>query len=138
PSPTAGPYAGFASGLKTYSGHPKATFYAYRMPIYMPHTSFSRHRKAEVWGDVRPAPFARMNGFGVQQAQVQYKSAHSGWKTLTTLRLTKPGAYFDIRAKFPGSGLVRVQYTYPKGEGLLSPGLPGLSITSRAVAIRVH
>ncbi len=50
PPPNVGKYAGFASGLETYRGAKKATFYAFRMPLYMPRTTFSRSQSVEVWG----------------------------------------------------------------------------------------
>ncbi len=46
------------------TGAKKATYYAYRMPLYMPHTSFSRNQNVEVWGAARPAPFATLDGCG--------------------------------------------------------------------------
>jgi hypothetical protein len=134
PSPTAGPYSGFASGLEFFSGRPKATFYAYRMPLYMPRSNIS-HKYVEVWGDVRPAPFASMDGFGTQRVSIQEKLGKS-WKTINTAR-TRGGGYFDIHMKFATSGLVRTQWTYPN-EPLLPAGYAGHSIVSRSFQVNVH
>ena len=134
PPPTAGLYVGFSSGLKTYGGRPKATFYAYRMPLYMPHTSFSHNRSVEVWGAVRPGPFA----IGAQSARLQLKAAHSGWKTISTFKVNRAGGYFDLHMKFAKSGLVRVQWTYPKSGSLVDSGLAGFTASSRTFAIKVH
>ena len=58
PPATAGVYKGFASGLEFPNGKKKATFFAYRMPFYMPKTSFSRSQNVEVWGS-RPSGAVR-------------------------------------------------------------------------------
>jgi hypothetical protein len=136
PPANAGPYAGFASGLETASGRPKAAFYAYRMPLFLPHTSLSHRRAAEVWGAVRPAPFAARDGFGVQRARLQLKAAHAGWKTLTTFRVNRAGGYYDLHVKLPKSGQVRVQWTFPVSDSLFD--LHGFTASSRTVNIKVH
>jgi hypothetical protein len=137
PPRTSGPYAGFASGLELPNGDKKATFFAYRMPFYMPHTSFSRNQSVEVWGSARPAQFATLDGFGPQRAQIQLDSG-SGFQTINTVTL-KTGGYFDIHMKFPSSGTVRLQWTYPTGDPLLSsPDVEGQTIDSRTFKIKVH
>jgi hypothetical protein len=139
PPPNTGKYAGFASGLETYRGAKKATFYAFRMPFFMPRTSFSRRQSVEVWGDVRPAPFAVIDGYKNQRAQIQLKSGPGPFKTIATVSLNRPGGYFDIRMKFPSSGLVRVRWTYPNGDPLLSsPNVEGQTISSRTIAIKAR
>jgi hypothetical protein len=137
PPPNTGVYAGFASGLETYQGTPKATYYAYRMPFYMPTTSFSHRKSVQVWGDVRPATFARLDGHGTQTVQVQEK-LHGAFKTLKTVKLTKPGGYFDVAMKFTTSGQVRLQWAYPSGDSLLAGSQAGQPITSRMFSIKVH
>jgi hypothetical protein len=138
PPANAGPYAGFASGLETASGRPKATFYAYRMPLYLPRTSFSHNQRVEVWGAVRPAPFAALDGFGTQHARLELKVAHSGWKTLTTFKVNHAGGYYDLHVKFPKSGQVRAQWTYPASDSLFDSGLHGFTASSRTVNIKAH
>jgi hypothetical protein len=138
PPPTAGKYAGFASGLETYRGARKATFYAFRMPFYMPRTSFSRTQSVEVWGGVRPAPFATLDGFGGQQAQIQLDSGH-GFRTVNTVPIHNPDGYFDVHMRFPASGTVRVAWKYPSGDALLAgPGDAGQTIFSRTFAIHAR
>ena len=137
PPATAGVYKGFASGLEFPNGKKKATFFAYRMPFYMPKTSFSRSQNVEVWGSVRPAPFATLDGFGAQRAQIQLDSG-SGFKTINTVT-AKKGGYFDVHMKFPSSGTVRVQWTYPASDSFLTdPDVEGQTIDSRTFAIKVH
>jgi hypothetical protein len=87
-----------------------------------------------VWGAVRPEPFA----LGAQRSRLELKPAHSGWKTITTFKVNQAGGYFDLHVKFPQSGLVRVQWSYPKSGGLVSGGLAGFTASSRTLAIKVH
>ncbi len=134
PPATAGAYAGFASGLQMPDGAKKATFYAYRMPLYMPRTNISRSSSVEVWGDVRPAPFAILDGFGPQKAQIQVNG-----RTINSITINKPGGYFDIHMKFPSSGSVRLAWTYPSGDQFLSgPDVEGQTIYSRSFSVKVH
>jgi hypothetical protein len=138
PAPTTGPYRLFASGLETYKGVRKATFYSFRMPVYMPHTQFSRHQHVAVWGDVRPAPLATSDGYGQQRVQIQFKTGHGAFKTINTARLNKPGGYFDVQMKFPSSGTVRLAWAYPSGDPLLPTADQGQTIYSRSFGIKVH
>jgi hypothetical protein len=139
PGPSAGPYAGFASGLLTYNGTPKPTFNAYRLPIYLPKTSFSAADSAEVWGDARPAPFMARDGHGPQSVAIQFQpSGHAVYDTVRTVEITQPGGYFDLRLKFASSGNVRLAYTYPSQDAFLPVGVAGTTVTSRSVAIKVH
>ena len=130
PAPTAGLYAGFASGLYFSTGRPKPSLDAYRLPLYMPKTSFGHSRAAEVWGDVRPASFA-----GKQPVSIQLqKGGHGGYTTVATVR---SGGYFDIHTRFPSSGNVRLSYTYPRSEVALPANVAGSTIISRSVKIKV-
>ncbi len=138
PPPRTGPYAGFASGLETYKFAKKATFYAFRMPVYMPHTSFTRSQHVAVWGDVRPAPFATVDGFGQQRVQIQFKTGNGAFKTINTAKLNKPGGYFDVQMKFPSSGTVRLAWAYPSGDPLLLTADEGQTIYSRSFSVKVH
>jgi hypothetical protein len=138
PAPTTGPYRLFASGLETYKGAKKATFYAFRMPVYMPHTSFSRNQHVAVWGDARPAPFATSDGFGAQRVQIQLKTGNGAFKTINTAKLNKPGGYFDVQMKFPSSGTVRLAWTYPSNDPQLLSVNEGQTIYSRSFSVKVH
>lgn len=108
---------GFAAGLIFYHGPPKADYYAYRMPIFLPVTSTRRGRALEVWGCVRPAHFAS----GTQQAQIQFQAGSSGaFQTIKTVSITSPVGYIDLRLAFPRSGIVRLAWTSPSGQTLYS------------------
>ena len=115
----------FDSGLATYRGVPKATYSAYRLPLYLPVTKGRRGQRLEVWGGVRPAhTFA-----GSQQARILFaRGAHGAWTTLTTLTITDPRGYFDTRLAFPASGSLRISWTYPSGA----------AVSSRTVQVTIH
>jgi hypothetical protein len=132
---------GFASGLVFYGGLPKADYYAYRMPIFTPSTRTRRGRALQVWGDVRPAPFAVADGHGPQYVQIQFMPSGSGhWTTLKKLKLTDPNGYFTTWMTFPASGWVRTEWTYPPADKSLQSTLITNSngtIFSRTVRVTI-
>ncbi len=108
---------GFATGLRFANGTPKATLAAYRLPIYMPVTSGSRSRQLEVWGHVRPYRYAH----GSDRVAIQFRPAAGGaFQTVRTVPLSDPRGYFDVQQSFPGSGLVRLAWSYPSGATIHS------------------
>lgn len=122
----------FSSGLETYKGKKKATYNAFRMPLYMPRTSFSHKQAVTVWGEARPARY----GKGAQKVAIQFQAGGKGsWKTMKTV---KTKTYFSVKQKFPRSGNVRIAYRYPKSDQLLPPGLAGHEIVGRSQHIKVH
>ncbi len=139
PGPNRGVYAGFASGLLTYRGQKKATYYAFNLPVYMPRTSFSRRQSVEVWGDARPAPFMSRDRNGPQSVQIQLQSRGRGrYQNVDTVRINRSGGYFDTKLKFKASGNLRLAYKYPSADPFLPVGVAGTTIYSRSFAIRVH
>jgi hypothetical protein len=133
PPPVAKPYNGFASGLEFSNGNHKATYDAFRMPVYMPHTSFSPNSNEEIWGAARPAPFMTTDGSGTQTVSIQLNG-----QTIKTLNVTGSGGYFDVKMKFPKSGTVRLFYTYPSINPFLPPSDLGRTVFSRSFKITVH
>ena len=131
PNPTVGTpeYGGFSSGLVFFQtvmgGGPKTTYYAYRLPIYLPRTTGRHGRKLEVWGAVRPAPYALLDTGQAQYAQIQWAPGSSNfWRTLQYVKITDPHGYFDTRVAFPaGGGQVRLSWTYPPTDFGLSSTL---------------
>jgi hypothetical protein len=131
PNPTVGvpEYGGFSSGLVFYAtvmgGGPKATYYAYRLPIYLPRTTGRPGRKLEVWGAARPAPYALLDTGQPQYVQIQSAPASSNsWRTLQYVKITDPHGYFDTRVAFPpGADQVRLSWTYPPTDIDLSSTL---------------
>jgi hypothetical protein len=134
--------AGFASGLIFPDGTPKATFYAYRLPIFLPVTRTTPGHALEVWGCARPAPYAYLDTHQARDVAIQFrpKSGRS-FRTVRKVPLTPArGCYFDVDVKFPASGTVRLRWTYPRGDRhLVDPVTPRqTTIDSRQVAITIH
>lgn len=124
------PAGNFATGLLFANGTPKPTFAAFRLPIYLPVTAAASGHALEVWGCVRPFHYARLvPGGGSQSVNIQFAaSGSSAFRTVETLPLTDPYGYFDVRTHFPGSGSVRLEWSYPQGP----------AIYSRIVAVTLH
>ena len=134
-------WGGYASGLLTWNGVPKATYAAWRLPVFLPITSTRRGRSLEVWGCVRPAPFAALDTGAPQTVAIQFARDSSGasgpFTTIQTVTLGGTSScYFDVRVKFPASGTVRLGYTYPPSDPLL-PAQQG-QIVSRSVQVTLH
>jgi hypothetical protein len=123
PSTRANDYGGFASGLLSYKGQEKPGYAAFRMPLYLPVTSSRRGRSLEVWGCVRPAHRAMVDvPADPEIVDVQFRPAGGSFTTVKSITLTDPRGYFDARLRFPSSGTVRLHWTYPSDDPLLSPG----------------
>jgi hypothetical protein len=132
------PPGGFASGLRTYGNKPKATFYAYRLPIFSPSAHTRRGRAISLWGDARPAHFMGIDGHGGQRVSIQFQAHDRGaYKTLRTVGVSGAG-YFSIRIRFPSSGHVRLAYTYPSQDSLLPSGISGFTAHSRLLQVVVR
>jgi hypothetical protein len=126
PNPLKAPeYGGFASGLIFYSGVRKPGYDAYRLPLFLPNTTARSPRQSlEVWGCVRPAHFARLDTGSPQQVQIQFQRGSRGaFKTVRYVTITSSRGDFDLHMTFPTSGSVRLLWTYPKNDPLLTPGL---------------
>jgi hypothetical protein len=124
------PYAGFDSGLELPNGTHKATYDAYRLPVYMPKTSLTSGSSAVVWGAARPAQFLTKDA--PQRVAIQLNG-----KTVQTVT-PGTGGYFDTKVKFASGGTVRLAYTYPASDSLLAIGVLGTTVYSRSFTISVH
>lgn len=123
------PAGNFATGLEFADGRPKALYYAFRMAIHVPATSVSSGQPLEIWGCVRPARAARLQTGRPQFALIEFAPAAGGpFKTVRRLELTDPYGYVDTRMALPGSGAVRLAWSYPHGP----------QIYSRAVSVTVR
>jgi hypothetical protein len=135
------PYTLWSSGLFTYTGRPKATYDAWRLPLYLPVTSTRRGRRLEVWGCARPASSATLDTQQPQVVQVQFApGGSSSYATFATVTIDSGrGCYFDVRLAFPRSGTVRLAWQYPLQDSLLgSFATPkSAAVVSRAVQITV-
>jgi hypothetical protein len=107
----------FPSGLIFHNGKHKATFDAWRMPLYLPHTKGHRGNSLEVWGCVRPEDYNVSLG-AANTVQIQYRQS-GAYTTIQTVPLSANG-YFDVRVKFPASGSVRLAWAYPDGSTIYS------------------
>jgi hypothetical protein len=145
PNPVEAPeYGGFASGLIFYGGVRKPGYDAYRLPLFLPNpTAKSRRQSLEVWGCVRPAHYAKLDTGAPQQVQIQFQRGSRGtFTTLRTVTITSSRGYFDIHVSFPASGSVRLAWTYPKNDPLLTPGVQlnppeGGTVYSRTARVTV-
>jgi hypothetical protein len=132
--PLKGPYKFWSAGLFTYTGKPKITYNAWRLPLYLPATSTKRGHSLEVWGCVRPATYAIADTGQPQIAQLQFAPASGEpWQVLATVTIkSTTSCYFDVRLKFPSTGSLRLAWQYPAGDRLLGnfPPPPSDSGTS--------
>jgi hypothetical protein len=137
PSNAADNFDPYASGIEFANGQPKPGFYAFAVPLYLPKTSGSHGQRLEVWGGVRAAHFASLDVGGTHQTvEIQFApKGSSTFTTVSTVTITNSEGYFDTHVAFPGSGTVRLQYTYPTTDMLLAPGV---TIDSRDVSVTIH
>ena len=96
-------WGGFASGLLSWNGVQKATYYAWRLPLYLPVTTAHRGQSLEVWGCVRPAPFGAIDTGTPQTAQIQFAPRSSGkYTTVQTVTIGQASrCYFDRARRLP-------------------------------------
>jgi hypothetical protein len=134
-------WGGFASGLLSYrgdgKGRPKATYYAYRLPLYLPVTTGRRGSSLEVWGCLRAAKYAVFDTGLSQTGEIQFQPQAGGnFKTVKPVTITDPNnCYFDVHVAFPGSGSVRLAYMYPA----IDPFLPAnYTVFSRSVQVALQ
>ena len=118
--PSAGKVANFDTGLKFYGGShdpfagtPKPSFYAYRMPLWMPRTRGTHPTQLEVWGCARAAPLAAQQTGKRQHVQIEFAASDGDYRTLRTVSLTpsKDGCYFNTSVRFNDSGTVRLAWS---------------------------
>jgi hypothetical protein len=97
----------YNSGLRFAGGRKKASYDAYRLPIVVTRRS---SRLVEVWGQVRPASFARMLG-GFARPEVQFTLGGT-WKTVARPSPNSVGI-FRIKQRRGGasSGRWRIKWT---------------------------
>jgi hypothetical protein len=135
---------GFSSGLEFSDGRAKPAYAAYRLPLYLPVTSTGSGRALEVWGCVRPSRYALLDSGKPQAAQIQFaRSPSTRFTTVKTITVADPeNCYFDLRIKLPGSGLVRLAYTYPslslESFGGADASLAVTTVTGRTVHVTIH
>ncbi|HJS97137.1 MAG TPA: hypothetical protein VJ741_22910 [Solirubrobacteraceae bacterium] len=129
------PPASFDTGLENPDGSHKPGYDAYRMPLFLPTTSTRAGRKIEIWGGVRPAGYARHDTGQKQSVEIQFQSgSHGAWQTIDTVPITNSKGYIDVHLALPGSGAVRLAWSYPADDQLLGSG----TVYSRTVGVTVR
>jgi hypothetical protein len=101
--PPTGGASQFFSGLEFSNGSPKDTFYAYRMPLWIPTPTVKKGKTAEVWGGARPSVTLGNHG---KVTIAWRKNATSPLQSLATVSPARGTGYFDVKVKFPASGQV--------------------------------
>lgn len=97
----------FQTGLETADGGAKPSYYAYRIPIWVP--SARPGRSVTVWGQLRPA-----NHSGVQTATIQFQATGSGaFSTLRQVQTASPEGFLVAHVAVPGRGLLRLAWADP-------------------------
>ncbi len=113
---TANSAGGFATGLQFKNNTPKPTYAAFRMPLFLPSTGHGAD--TAVWGDVRPAFFVPRSPAPVE---IQYRSGPGRpFRTVKSVQLTDPHGYFQVRVRVPRTGQLRLQWSYPGGQRIVS------------------
>jgi hypothetical protein len=119
----------FDTGIEFYGGKHKATYDAFRMPIYLPVTSASSGQPLEVWGCVRPARYVKPTPGSAQVVNIKFMPATGGpFETIKQVPITDPDGYFDTQVTVPVSGAVRTEWSYPNGA----------RVYSRTVSVTIH
>ena len=119
----------FATGLEAENGKRKPSYAAFRMPVYLPVTTFTPGQSLEVWGCVRPARYATRESGTLQAVEIEFKRAGSrGWNPFSRVTITDPNGYFDVARVFHAAGSLRLAWRYPHGP----------QIYSRTVALTAH
>jgi hypothetical protein len=117
----------FDSGLELASGFPKPTLAAFRLPIYLPTTGAQRGTALEVWGCLRPARYA--GGRAARAGLLEFSRLPAGpFRPVRSVSAGRSDCHFDLSAHFPGTGFVRLSWSYPGGA----------TIHSRLVAVTLR
>ncbi len=99
----------FQTGLLYANGKPKPSFFAYRLPIFLPDPVLRPGHPVLVWALLRTAPPGSS-----QRVQIQWRpSSGSAFRTLDTVSTHSEGV--TALVKVPGPGSVRVQWHSPAG-----------------------
>ena len=79
--------------------------------------------------------YASLDTGQAQSVQIEFQAGSTGaWQVIDTVAITNPRGYFDVHLAFPGSGAVRLAWTYPVGDPLLSGG----TVYSRTQSVTVR
>jgi hypothetical protein len=126
--PTANANGGFATGLEFSNGIKKATYDAFRLPLFLPQATVSHGEGTEVWGCVRPAVYPLRASGEVPPVRIEFAKSGTAFTTVKSLPVHDPHGYIDTQMVFPSTGTVRLAWT-PQG---------GQTIYSRPARVVVH
>lgn len=132
-----GQHPGFPSGLIYANGRHKPGFDAFRMPLYLPHTTASSPGQAlEVWGAARPVYYANLEEPSTPESvSILFRARGSSqFVPISQVPVNSPQGYFDTRVAFPSSGTVKLSWSYPSN----SLPLGGTTVFSRTEQITVR
>ena len=116
PRGSSGYWSTFQTGLEYLDGKPKPSLDAYLLPVYVPEPTFSSGGSVGVWAMLRPAA----NG-SRQRAEVQWsRSSRGTYRTLATVTTADISNVLTAHVDPPGTGFIRIAWTSPTGQVLLS------------------
>jgi hypothetical protein len=93
----------FQTGLRYADAKPKPSFNSYRLPIFLPQTTFHRGAPVLVWGMLRLAPNDTR-----EHALIQWRPLHGAYRTIAGVTTNDPSGELAARVVLPGSGAVRI------------------------------
>jgi hypothetical protein len=95
--------ASFQTGLEFEDGQPKPSFFAFRIPIWVPRAH--RHHVV-IWGQLRPA-----NHSQVQYAVIQYaRRGAPAFRQLRVVPTVNPEGFVFTRVTIPAPGVIRIAW----------------------------
>jgi hypothetical protein len=103
-------WSSFQTGLLYANGTPKPSLNSYRLPIFLPRTSFHSGSRVLVWGMLRLAPNEAR-----QSALIQWRPRQGAYRTIGHVTTRDPSGVLSANVSMPGSGAVRIQWTSPSG-----------------------
>jgi hypothetical protein len=106
-------WATFQSGLLFFgSQQPKPAYYAFELPIWLPHPKHGPH--VFVWAQIRPLNAPRT-------ATLQFQARGSTtWTNLTTVSSSNPEGFLTTHVSLPSAGGLRMAWTGPGNTVLTS------------------
>jgi hypothetical protein len=111
----------FQTGLISLAGVPKPSYFAYRIPVWLPQPRTGP--AVTVWGQLRPGASA-----GVQTAIIEYETAGtSAFKPIRNVQTANPQGFLLAHLPLLSPGLLRIAWIDPA---------TGLVDHSRIVAVR--
>jgi hypothetical protein len=106
-------WATFQSGLLFYpSEQPKPAYYAFELPIWLPHPHHGPH--VSVWAQIRPTNAPRT---GILQFQAKGSSV---WTNVTSVSSSTPEGFLTASVALPSAGGLRLAWTGPGNTTLYS------------------